>query len=80
VVTPAPAFAAVDRRHDRFLRITDVRVRTGLSAATIWRRESAGTFPSKVKLGPRSVGWYQSDVDQWVADPDGYRRPVPAAC
>jgi prophage regulatory protein len=63
----------VDRRGDSLLRIADVRRRTGLSVATVYRREAAKTFPSKVQLGPKSVAWYSSDIDAFVADPMGYR-------
>lgn len=64
---------AVDRRKDSLLRMPSVRARTGLSAATIYRREAAGTFPRRQKLGPKSVAWYESDVGEFVADPLGYR-------
>lgn len=64
--------AAIDRRHDSLLRMRDVRRRTGLSVATVYRREAAGTFPKKVRLGPKSVAWYESDIDAFVADPAAY--------
>lgn len=55
-----------DRRKDSLLRIATVRARTGLSAATIYRREAAGTFPQRVHIGARSVAWYESDIDDFV--------------
>ncbi|WP_375249504.1 helix-turn-helix transcriptional regulator [Sphingomonas sp.] len=63
----------VDRRTDSFLRIADVKRRTGLSTTTVYRREAEGTFPRKVKLGPKCVAWYESDIGEFVADPIGYR-------
>jgi len=69
----AAASADKDRRQDSLLRIKDVRRRTGLSVATVYRREAAGTFPPRVKMGPKAVGWYESDVGDFVADPCGYR-------
>lgn len=63
---------ALDRRHDCLLRMKDVRRRTGLSVATVYRREAAGTFPKKVRLGPKSVAWYESDIDAFVANPLDY--------
>lgn len=50
-----------------------VRERTGLSPATIYRREAAGTFPKRVRLGVRSVAWYESDISDFVAAPMTYR-------
>jgi prophage regulatory protein len=62
-----------DRRKDSLLRIADVKKRTGLSTATIYRRVAARTFPPSVKLGVKAVAWYESDVGEFVADPVGYR-------
>ena len=62
-----------DRRHDSLLRLPAVRDRTGLSTSTINRREAAGTFPRRVRIGENSVAWYLSDVESFVVDPFGYR-------
>ena len=62
-----------DRRKDRLLRIKAVITRTGLSVATIYRREMQGTFPKRERIGPRCVGWYESDIDDFVAAPFSYR-------
>ena len=62
-----------DRRHDSLLRLPAVRERTGLSTSTINRREAAGTFPRRVRIGENSVAWYLSDVESFVVDPFGYR-------
>ncbi|WP_404713162.1 helix-turn-helix transcriptional regulator [Sphingomonas sp. MMS24-J13] len=67
-----------DRRTDSLLRIKQVRARTGFSTATIYRREAAGTFPPRVRMGPRMVGWYESDINEVVADPAGYKAAVGA--
>jgi prophage regulatory protein len=64
---------ATDRRQDRLLRFPEVFIRTGLSDSTMRRREAKGTFPARVPMGPKMVGWYESDVGRWVADPIGYR-------
>lgn len=65
--------AAADRRGDSLLRMREVRQRTGLSTATIYRRVDAGTFPRKVRLGPKSVAWYGSDIDSFIANPFDYK-------
>jgi prophage regulatory protein len=62
-----------DRRKDSLLRMRDVTKRTGLSPTTIYRREAAGTFPRKQQVGERSVRWYESDIDDFVAAPRSYR-------
>ena len=62
-----------DRRQDSLLRVAKVRERTGLSVATIYRREAAGTFPKRVTIGLRSVAWYESDIADFVAAPMTYR-------
>ena len=46
---------------------------TGLSRSTIYAKMDPNspyfdeTWPKKVSLGPRSVGWYRHEVIEWVA-------------
>lgn len=37
-----------------------------LSAATVWRKVRAGTFPSPVKLGANCTAWRVEDVRAWI--------------
>lgn len=64
---------AKDRRKDQLLRMCDVTARTGLSISSIYRRETSGRFPRRLHLGLRAVAWYQSDIEDFIADPAGYR-------
>lgn len=63
-----------DRRGDSLLRMAEVKARTGLSRATIYRHEADGTFPRKVQLGPKMVAWYGSDIDAFIAAPMAFRQ------
>lgn len=65
----------VDRSRDNLLRLADVKARTKLGRTTIYRRIAAGTFPPSIRLSAGLVAWYESDIDAWVADPMGWRRP-----
>ncbi|RIV76017.1 helix-turn-helix transcriptional regulator [Pelagerythrobacter aerophilus] len=62
---------------DKILRLREVLDRTGLSRSTLYRKIAEGTFPSQVKIGARSAGWYLADLDRWFADPMGYRSEEP---
>ncbi|MBV9841107.1 MAG: AlpA family transcriptional regulator [Sphingomonadaceae bacterium] len=55
--------------YERILRMREVQHRTGLSRTTIYRRMGAGTFPSNIPLGANSCGWYESEIESWIADP-----------
>ncbi len=48
------------------LRLRTVMNRTGLSRSTIYLRIREGSFPRQIVLGPRSVGWLESDVTAWI--------------
>lgn len=48
------------------LRIKAVVEVTGLSKSTIYQFVADGRFPKPVQLGPRAVGWLNSDVQQWI--------------
>ena len=37
------------------------------SAATLWRKVRAGTFPAPVKLSERVTAWRIEDVRSWMA-------------
>ena len=52
----------------RFLRLTDVMARTGLSRSTIYVRMEQGRFPQPVSLGGRAVGWIESEIDEWMSN------------
>lgn len=47
----------------RILRGPAVDDKTGSSRSTRYNRISEGLFPQGVRLGPRSVGWPEEEVD-----------------
>jgi len=50
----------------RVLRLPEVHTRCGVSPSTILRMVRTGVFPSPVRVGVRSIGWYESDVEAWL--------------
>jgi prophage regulatory protein len=58
---------------DEKLKFKAVMTRTGLSRQQLFTRRSEGTFPPGVTLSRGVLGWDQSDVDDWIADPTNYR-------
>lgn len=48
-----------------FLRRPEVERRTGLSCSTLYELMAQGAFPKPVPLGPKSVGWRESEVWAW---------------
>lgn len=57
----------------RILRLPAVRELTGLPRSTLYLYMSKGLFPKPIKLGVRSVGWIQDEVDQWLREKMGSR-------
>jgi len=49
------------------LRRPEVEARTGLGCSTIYEGIKAGTFPAPIQLGPKSVGWVESEINAWLA-------------
>jgi prophage regulatory protein len=64
---------------DRILRLEGVLYRCGLSRSTIYRKINEGSFPPQVRVGLNSVGWMESELSRWIADPMGYRPMAEAA-
>jgi len=52
----------------RFMRISDVMVTTGLGRSTIYRMVAARTFPAQIQISAQNVGWWQADIDRWLAE------------
>ena len=50
----------------KILRRKDVETMIGLSRSTIYKLMSQGTFPKAIHLGPRTVGWRMSDIEDWI--------------
>ena len=55
---------------NRVLRMTDVRIKTGLCQSTIHELVNRLVFPKPFKLVPggRAVGWLESQIDQWISE------------
>ncbi len=40
--------------------------KTSLSITTIYRLMSKGLFPKQIQMSTRSVGWLESDIDDFI--------------
>jgi len=52
----------------KILRLPDVLQRCGLSRSSLYAQMAEGQFPQSVKISTRSVGWVESDLDDWIQD------------
>ena len=48
------------------LRLQQVCKMTGLCRSSIYQMEADQLFPTRVKIGARSVGWIESEVQRWL--------------
>lgn len=51
------------------LRRKTVQARTGLSRSSIYgmMKDPSSEFPQSIKISARSVGWLESDIDDFIA-------------
>lgn len=54
------------------LTLGTVQYLSSLSAATLYRKIAAGTFPKPTKQGRRNV-WDEAEMTRWLLDPEHYR-------
>jgi len=52
----------------RILRLKDVMATTGLARSTVYKFISEGAFPKPIPLGGKSVGWLESEIQEWIAE------------
>ncbi len=57
----------------RILRIAKVLDLTGLSRSSLYRKVNEGSFPKQVQITTHCVGWRESSVLEWLADPIGWK-------
>ena len=51
---------------DVILRLPAVIAKTGLRRSAIYRRIKDGDF-RPVRLGPRAIGFFESEIDAWIS-------------
>lgn len=51
---------------DRILRLPELVRITGMCRSSVYRYVSEGNFPKPIKLGIRSVGWRESQINKWL--------------
>ena len=51
---------------NKIIKINEVAKITTLSKGSIYRLIKAGNLPKQVKLGERSSGWIESEIQDWV--------------
>lgn len=55
---------------DRLIDLKEVKARTSLSTATIYRRRGK-SFPRCYSIGETRVAWLQSEIDRWIQEQIG---------
>jgi prophage regulatory protein len=62
---------------ERLIRLPEVLKRCGISKRTVSRLEAAGRFPTRRQLGPRAVGWAETEISAWIHNPTGWEFRAP---
>ncbi|SDT17167.1 transcriptional regulator, AlpA family [Halopseudomonas litoralis] len=50
----------------RIIRLKEVMHKTGLARSTVYKYMSEKRFPMTVQLSESSVGWVESEIDDWI--------------
>lgn len=54
--------------NEKIVRLPEAKRQVGLSRSQIYLLVRRGEFPAPVRLGPRAVGWLQSELDIWIQE------------
>lgn len=52
----------------KILRCKEVEKKLSIGHSKIYRMIEENQFPRPIKLGPKSVGWLESEIDEWVQE------------
>jgi len=50
----------------RYLRQREILQLVGVSRPTLWDWRRKGLFPQPRRLGPNTIGWLESEVQEWL--------------
>ncbi|EMZ4246795.1 TPA: AlpA family transcriptional regulator [Salmonella enterica] len=50
----------------RFIRVPEVLRRVGFGRTKLYELIRQGRFPAQVKIGPRTVAFVESEIDEWI--------------
>jgi prophage regulatory protein len=50
----------------RIIRLKATIIKAGLSRSSVYRLLAEDKFPKPVSLGERSIGFVESEVDDWI--------------
>jgi len=64
----SPTGLDVARPATVILRLPAVKLRTGLSRATIYRKMQAREFPVAKRLSANCVGWVGAEIETWLTE------------
>lgn len=51
----------------KVLRLKDACAKAGIGRSRLYKLEAEERFPARVELGPNSVGWFEHEIDEWLA-------------
>ena len=54
------------KKNNRFLKLKQVMSITGIGRSTIYFWMKQSLFPASIKLGERSIGWLEADIEGWM--------------
>jgi len=57
------------------LRLNATLAKTGLSRSVLYSEISKGNFPKQISLSERSIGFLESEVDNWIDERVKASRP-----
>jgi prophage regulatory protein len=58
----------------QLLRLRQVQEKTGLKRTQIYLYMKTGDFPHSIKIGPASIAWLESEIDDWISMKLTHRR------
>lgn len=58
----------------QLLRLKQVQEKTGLKRTQIYLYMKTDNFPQSIKIGPASVAWLESEIDDWISEKLNHRR------
>jgi prophage regulatory protein len=56
----------MNQKYEKFIRLSEVIKRTGISRSSIYRLVNKNKFPAPVRISEKSIAFIESEINDWI--------------
>lgn len=57
---------SMNQKYEKFIRLSEVIKRTGISRSSIYRLVNKNKFPAPVRISEKTIAFIESEINDWI--------------